>query len=369
MRLGPLAAMRVAAEIAGSKTSTRSATASAGRCSRPRSRTSRARKSKLVNTATFFAALVDFTEPGELMSFLSNEALAHIEERMNEQGVLSGRDMADTFNMLRANDLIWGVAVNRYLLGKDAPAFDLLYWNSDATRIPRATHSYYLREMYVENNLSKPDALEVDGVPIDLRRVQARHLLRRGARRSHRAVALGLRDDAAVRRRDDVPARRLGTHRRHHQPARQEEGGVVGAAAGRDQPAGARRVVRCRARSTRVRGGPTGSRGSRSARRTKWTRPAAPAARNTNRSPTRQGPTSSNAEGVVPRRNSQESHSVLSLPIYARTGGASCIHPAPGHPSRCWSQPCSSPSRRPSRPARTARPTPQAPASASRESA
>jgi polyhydroxyalkanoate synthase len=79
--------------------------------------------------------------------------------------------MADTFSMLRANDLIWGVAVNRYLLGRDAPAFDLLYWNSDATRIPRAAHSYYLRHMYVGNDLVKPDALEVDGVPIDLARI------------------------------------------------------------------------------------------------------------------------------------------------------------------------------------------------------
>ena len=124
------------------------------------------------------------------MSFLSNEALAYIEEQMNEQGVLSGRAMADTFNMLRANDLIWGVAVNRYLLGKDAPAFDLLYWNSDATRIPRATHSYYLREMYVANNLSKPDALEADGVPIDLRRVK---LPRTASRRKRTTSRRGAR--------------------------------------------------------------------------------------------------------------------------------------------------------------------------------
>jgi polyhydroxyalkanoate synthase len=171
VKLGPLSAMRVAGEIAGSPdvdaigyciggTLLSTALAYLARID-----------AKLVNSATFFAALVDFTDPGEIMAFLSGEALKHIDEKMAEQGVLSGRDMADTFSMLRANDLIWNVGVNRYLLGRDAPAFDLLYWNSDATRIPRATHSYYLRQMYMENNLAKPDVLEVDGVPLDLRRI------------------------------------------------------------------------------------------------------------------------------------------------------------------------------------------------------
>jgi len=102
---------------------------------------------KLANSATFFAALVDFAEAGDLRAFLSPAAIAHIEAKMQTQGVLDGAHMADTFSMMRANDLIWSVAVNRYLLGKDAPAFDLLFWNSDATRMPRAMHSYYLRNM------------------------------------------------------------------------------------------------------------------------------------------------------------------------------------------------------------------------------
>jgi len=126
----------------------------------------------LVNSVTFFAALVDFEEAGELRAFLSPEALAFIEQKMDEEGVLDASEMADTFNLLRANDLIWNVAVNRYLMGKDAPAFDLLYWNGDATRLPRAMHRYYLRNMYVENNLSKPGALTFKGVPIDLRCVK-----------------------------------------------------------------------------------------------------------------------------------------------------------------------------------------------------
>ncbi len=172
VKLGPLTAVRVAAEIAGSTDVDAIGYCIGGTLLATALAYLARTEQKLVNTATFFAALVDFTDPGEVMAFLSGEALANIEERMNEQGVLSGREMADTFNMLRANDLIWNVAVNRYLLGKDAPAFDLLYWNSDATRIPRATHSYYLRQMYVENNLAKPDALEVDGVPIDLGRIR-----------------------------------------------------------------------------------------------------------------------------------------------------------------------------------------------------
>ncbi len=127
---------------------------------------------KLANAATFFAGLVDFAQAGDLRAFLSPGAIAHIEQKMQTQGVLDGAQMADTFSMMRANDLIWNVAVNRYLLGKDAPAFDLLFWNSDATRMPRAMHSYYLRNMYLENNLVKADVLSVKGTPIDLGRVK-----------------------------------------------------------------------------------------------------------------------------------------------------------------------------------------------------
>ncbi|MBC5810734.1 MAG: class I poly(R)-hydroxyalkanoic acid synthase [Candidatus Eremiobacteraeota bacterium] len=126
----------------------------------------------LVNAVTFFAALTDFAEAGDLQAFLSPEAVASLEKNMKKKGVLDSSEMADTFNMLRSNDLIWNVAVNRYLLGKDAPAFDLLYWNGDATRLPCAMHSYYLRNMYLENNLAKPNTLSLEDVPIDLRTVK-----------------------------------------------------------------------------------------------------------------------------------------------------------------------------------------------------
>jgi len=172
VRLGPLAAFRAATEIAGAQQVDAVGYCIGGTLLATTLAYLARTESSIVNTATFFAALIDFADPGEIMAFLSAEALAHIESRMDEAGVLSGREMADTFSMLRANDLIWGVAVNRYLLGREAPAFDLLYWNSDATRIPRAAHSYYLRNMYVRNALVEPDALEVDGVPIDVGRVR-----------------------------------------------------------------------------------------------------------------------------------------------------------------------------------------------------
>jgi polyhydroxyalkanoate synthase len=121
----------------------------------------------LVRAVTFFAALTDFTDAGDIKNFLGSDARAFVEDRMGATGLLAASDMADTFNLLRSNDLIWNVAVNRYLLGKDAPAFDLLYWNSDATRMPAKMHRYYLQHMYVENALAN-GTLAIDDVPLDL---------------------------------------------------------------------------------------------------------------------------------------------------------------------------------------------------------
>src|SRR3546814_6073610 len=100
--------------------------------------------------ATYFATMVDFAEAGELSVFIDEEQLAALEERMNERGYLEGGEMATPFNMLRANDLIWSFVVNNYLLGTDPFPYDLLYWNSDSTRMQAAMHSFYLRNMYLE---------------------------------------------------------------------------------------------------------------------------------------------------------------------------------------------------------------------------
>jgi polyhydroxyalkanoate synthase subunit PhaC len=130
-----------------------------------------ARGDDRIAACTFFTAQVDFTEPGELGVFIDEDQLASVEELMSKKGYLEGAEMATTFNMLRANDLIWSFVVNNYLMGKDPFPFDLLFWNADATRMPAAMHSYYLRNMYQKNLLVKPGGLTIDNVPIDLRKI------------------------------------------------------------------------------------------------------------------------------------------------------------------------------------------------------
>lgn len=125
-----------------------------------------------VKAVTYFTTMIDFEEAGELSVFIDEEQLAALEEKMNKRGYLEGSEMATTFNMLRANDLIWSFVVNNYLLGKDPFPFDLLYWNSDSTRMPATMHSFYLRKMYLENKLIEPGGIELDGVPIDLTKIK-----------------------------------------------------------------------------------------------------------------------------------------------------------------------------------------------------
>ncbi len=130
------------------------------------------KRDQRVKAATFFASLVDFENPGELGVFIDEEQLAAMDKMMAERGYLDGRAMATTFNMLRANDLIWSFVINNYLLGKEPFPFDLLYWNSDSTRMPYAMHSFYLRKFYQENQLVVPGGITLAGVPIDLRKIR-----------------------------------------------------------------------------------------------------------------------------------------------------------------------------------------------------
>jgi polyhydroxyalkanoate synthase len=131
-----------------------------------------AKKDKRIASATFFAAQSDFTEAGDLLIFTNEEWLQELEARMDAAGgVLPGQTMADTFNALRANDLIWSFFVSNYLMGKEPAAFDLLFWNSDATRMPKALHMGYLRDFYKSNKLAK-GALDVGGVTLDLKSVK-----------------------------------------------------------------------------------------------------------------------------------------------------------------------------------------------------
>ena len=125
-----------------------------------------------IGCATFFVSLLDFSQPGELGVFIDEAQVENLERRMNERGYLEGSEMASTFNLLRSNDLVWSFVINNYLLGKDPFPFDLLYWNSDSTRMPARMHSFYLRNMYLKNLLGVPGGIELAGVPMDLSRVK-----------------------------------------------------------------------------------------------------------------------------------------------------------------------------------------------------
>jgi polyhydroxyalkanoate synthase len=127
---------------------------------------------KRIHSATYFTTQVDFSEAGDLLVFVDEKQLDSLNKRMEKAGYLDASDMATTFNMLRSNDLIWSFVINNYLLGRSPAAFDLLYWNNDSTRMPIAMHSYYLREMYLKNKLVEPGGITLNGIPVDLSKIE-----------------------------------------------------------------------------------------------------------------------------------------------------------------------------------------------------
>jgi len=131
-----------------------------------------AKKDKRIASATFFTTMLDFSIPGELGVFIDEQQVSSLEKKMAERGYLEGTEMAGTFNMLRSNDLIWSFVVNNYLMGKDPFPFDLLFWNSDSTRMPYAMHSFYLRNMYMKNLLKEPGGITLNDVAIDLGKIK-----------------------------------------------------------------------------------------------------------------------------------------------------------------------------------------------------
>ncbi len=126
---------------------------------------------KRIESATFFTTQVDFSKAGELSVFVDEEQIRAIEEQMAKTGFLDGSRMSGAFNMLRPNDLIWSYAVNNYLKGKAPAPFDLLYWNADSTRMPAANHSFYLRNCYLDNKLSRGEMV-IGGKMLDLKAVK-----------------------------------------------------------------------------------------------------------------------------------------------------------------------------------------------------
>ncbi|WP_414470848.1 PHA/PHB synthase family protein [Microvirga sp. M2] len=130
-----------------------------------------AKRDKRIDSATFFTAQVDFTHAGDLKVFADEEQIRSVEAQMKKRGYLEGSHMANAFNMLRPTDLIWSNVVNVYMKGRAPTAFDLLYWNSDSTRMPAANHAFYLRNCYLENKLAKGE-MELAGVRLDLKKIK-----------------------------------------------------------------------------------------------------------------------------------------------------------------------------------------------------
>jgi len=172
MREGPLAALAAIEQATGERTANVIGYCLGGTLLAATLAYMAAKRDNRIKSATYLVTMVDFQEAGELSVFIDEEQLQALEQRMSKKGYLEARDMHTTFNMLRANDLIWSFVVNNYLLGKQPFPFDLLYWNADSTRMPAAMHSFYLRKMYQENLLVKPGGITLAGVPLDLRRIK-----------------------------------------------------------------------------------------------------------------------------------------------------------------------------------------------------
>ncbi|MBV8491094.1 MAG: poly-beta-hydroxybutyrate polymerase, partial [Candidatus Eremiobacteraeota bacterium] len=125
-----------------------------------------------VNSATLTNTLIDFSMPGDLGVFTDEDTISRLEERMREKGFLDSNEMAKTFDWMRSNDLIWSYVVNSWFKGKNPPAFDILTWNGDSTRMPVEMHSQYLRACYLHNSIVKPGEFVIDDTPIDLGKIQ-----------------------------------------------------------------------------------------------------------------------------------------------------------------------------------------------------
>jgi polyhydroxyalkanoate synthase len=171
MDLGPLAASDVVREITGSATVNVMGYCIGGTLLAMTLAWLATQGDTRFGSATFMVSLQDFSKVGDTAVFLGDTAIDFVEQQMMERGYLDSREMSNMFNLLRSNDLIWSNVVNNYLLGQKPPAFDLLYWNSDGTRMARTAHSWYLRNTYVENNLIEPGKIHLKGEALDLGRI------------------------------------------------------------------------------------------------------------------------------------------------------------------------------------------------------
>jgi len=172
VELGPLAASDAVRAITGSKTVNVMGYCIGGTLLAMTLAWLATQNDERFGAVTFMVSLQDFSKVGDTAMFLGEPTIDFMEQQMLERGYLDSREMSNMFNLLRSNDLIWSNVVNNYLLGQKPPAFDLLYWNSDGTRMARAAHGWYLRNTYVENNLIEPGKVRLKGEALDLGRIK-----------------------------------------------------------------------------------------------------------------------------------------------------------------------------------------------------
>jgi polyhydroxyalkanoate synthase len=172
MRLGPLAALEAIEAATGEKQVNILGFCIGGILVTATLAWLAARKDDRIASATTLATMVDFTDLGEIGVFIDSDRLAALREHMKDTGFLENHHLQDMFAMIRENDLIWSFHVMNYLMGKKPPAFDLLFWNADSTRLPAAMLLWYLEKIYIENGLRKPGHLSLDGTPIDISRIK-----------------------------------------------------------------------------------------------------------------------------------------------------------------------------------------------------
>ena len=211
-----------------------------------------------IGSITLLNTLLDYSEPGVLGTFTDEKTVARLEKQMAAKGVLEGSEMAGTFDILRANDLIFNYVVSNWLMGQDPPAFDILAWNGDSTRMPAAMHSFYLRSLYMRNELARGE-MELAGQRLSLASVKNDTYVV-GAINDHIVPWHGsFKTTRADGRHGPLRAVQRRPHRRHRQPARAEglvrdgrghhhrPGGLAGRGhqAQRVLVAGLDRVVRC----------------------------------------------------------------------------------------------------------------------------
>ena len=187
-----------------------------------------------VGTLTLLNTMLDYADPGVLRNFTDERTVENLIKKIAKSGTLEGTSMAGTFDILRANDLIFNYVVSNWLMGQDPPSFDILAWNSDSTRMPAAMHAFYLRNFYVRNKLAAGHAGD-RGPHHRPERDQVADLHRQRDQRPHRALGVGLQDLGAGQRTGAVRAQQRRAHRRHRQPAEPE--GVVPRARRGDQRA------------------------------------------------------------------------------------------------------------------------------------